>query len=395
MNRLLAVAVMTLGCGKAPPDPPKAGSGSGSAAPVTKAGSGSGSATAAATKKREHKKETPPTTEQKAELKARMKTGWAAQKDKEWAKAVTEFEAALVAVPGEPRALAELGWSAMNAGDFKKARTADEQAIAVAVDKKVKAAGYFNLGTVQEKTGDKDGALKSYVASLALRPNKTVMAAVGKLGTDPAAGNAKPLCAAGAPPCDCLKANFATPDMNSDIAKCTSEPASIAGFKIWKLDSDDTWSATYTYLFDDAGRYVADLETDRDHRGGLERIKVEKLEVKPIGDHKVLWIETSVEDSTQSVTDDGYKEEGLTGRQITICVVGDAKAPTRCPLVAVPARAVYDTSFDEENGKPKSQHSTETVLDVALGTDGVVTIKLTSGPSDEQLDALVGPHKLW
>src|SRR4051812_44219542 len=60
----------------------------------------------------------PPTKDQLAEFKNRMKQGWALQKDKKWGEAVAQFESALEILPGDQRALAELGWSAMNAGDF-------------------------------------------------------------------------------------------------------------------------------------------------------------------------------------------------------------------------------------------------------------------------------------
>src|SRR4051812_43399336 len=78
----------------------------------------------------------PPTRDQLAEYKKHLKAGWALQKAKQWAQAVIEFEAAAKVLDGDQRALAELGWSAMNAGDFVKARKADEQAVQVSVDKK-------------------------------------------------------------------------------------------------------------------------------------------------------------------------------------------------------------------------------------------------------------------
>src|SRR2546423_725848 len=99
----------------------------------------------------------PPSVEQRAAYKQHMKAGWKAQKDEKWADAVPEFESAAKAIDGDQRALSELGFSAMNAGDFPKARKADLEAVRVAVDPKVKAASLYNLGVVQEKSGDKDG----------------------------------------------------------------------------------------------------------------------------------------------------------------------------------------------------------------------------------------------
>ncbi len=397
MKLLLAVAVLTVGCGKAPAnDPAKTGSGSGSAvAPKVVEAPKAGSGSAAPSKKRTHK-HAPATAEQKAEFKKHLKAGWTAQKAKKWAESVPEFEAALVAIPSDPRALTELGWSAMNAGDFKKAREADEQAIAIAVDKKVKAAGLYNLGTVQEKTGDKDGALKSYVASLALRPNKTVMEAVGKLGKDPAVAVTE-VCKPDQKPCDCMKQDAFMGKMTSDVAKCTEGPPPAPGFHVWKQEDDDRTHTEFDYLFDDAGRYIADLGLEDEQRRAMQTTTVDRIEVKKLGTHQVLWIETSIDNSSESTgDDDDVTTEILTGHEVTICVVGEAKQPTRCPLVGIPKqRKLESETLGPDDKVAKKSSSTETLLDVALGADGVVTIKLTSGPSDEQIDALVGPHKLW
>src|SRR5262249_61786183 len=109
----------------------------GSAAPVAVA---KADAAVAAPKKAAEPKATPA---QLAEAHGHMKAGWAAQKAKKWSDAVTEFEAALKIVDGDARALGELGWSAMNAGDLAKARTSGEAPVRAAVDPKVKAAGLF------------------------------------------------------------------------------------------------------------------------------------------------------------------------------------------------------------------------------------------------------------
>jgi hypothetical protein len=35
------------------------------------------------------------------------------------------------------------------------------------------------------------------------------------------------------------------------------------------------------------------------------------------------------------------------------------------------------------------------VLDLAIANDGTATVKLKQGPSDDEINALIGPHKLW
>src|SRR5512143_2556800 len=119
------------------------GSDAGASAIGTAAGS------AAASVKQAPRK--PPTKAQLAEYKKRMKAGWALQKQKKWSEAVPEFEAALKAIDSDERATTELGWSAMNAGDYTKARKADLVAVNIAIDPKVKASALFNLGSVLEK----------------------------------------------------------------------------------------------------------------------------------------------------------------------------------------------------------------------------------------------------
>lgn len=65
---------------------------------------------------------------------------WALQKKQEWAEAAVEFDAALAVVEADQRALTDLGFSAMNGGDFKKVRRADEHAVQVESDRKVAVA---------------------------------------------------------------------------------------------------------------------------------------------------------------------------------------------------------------------------------------------------------------
>ncbi len=355
-------------------------------------------ASAAVADPRPHKAPPPPTAKAKTEFKQHMKRGWAAQKTKQWAAAVPEFEAALVAVPADARALGELGFSAMNAGDFKKARIADEEAVAVAIDKKVKAAALYNLGTVLEKSGDKDGAVRAYLASVALRPNKTVGDAIVRLGQNPKAPAevAGLACKPNQKPCACLKENAFTPHFDAADATCEEKtPAPLAGLHLWELRG----RGSYAYLFDDAGRYVADAELDIDRMQGVEATFIDKVEKKSVGKHDVWWIWRNVENtqnSMSSTNDDDTRSEFEHAKLLTLCVAGDAKTPPRCPLVDVPVSRSVDVDVLAGNGKVTAKPApAPTVLDVTVGTDGVATIKLKSGPSDDEVDALVGPHKLW
>jgi len=284
----------------------------------------------------------------------------------------------------------------MNAGDFPKARKADEQAIRVAVDKKVKAAALYNLGQVQEKSGDNPGALKSYIASFALRPNKTVEQAVTKLGATPQAE--QPFCAKGQKLCDCPIADAAGEVEPEDQVKC--EPSGkppVASFKIYHVENPTPYGWSYDYLVDEHDQRVAVIGGVAEHGRHTEETALDKAEVKTIAGYQVLWIETTQTDNATwygKHDGEGMDIEELSTTSVTICVVGDDKTPTRCPLRAIPKHALHN--FEENVGHPdKKVDRTEATLDIALGSDGTVTIKLVKGASDEQIDALVGPHKLW
>src|SRR5213075_27832 len=111
MWRLVACALVLIACGNtsdpAPKEDPKAvPTGSAAVAPAP-----AGSAVVTPSAKPE--KPAPPklTKQQVVDVRKHKKAGWAAQHEKRWADAVTEFEAALKISDGDPRLLTELGWS--------------------------------------------------------------------------------------------------------------------------------------------------------------------------------------------------------------------------------------------------------------------------------------------
>ncbi len=353
--------------------------------PVAKTGSGSGSGSAG------HAKPPPPTKEQRAEFRKRMKAGWALQKDSKWAEAVPEFEAALVAMPGDQRALTELGFSAMNAGDFVKARKADQEAILVAVDKKVEAAGLYNLGLVLQKSGDTDGARKSFTQSLALRANKTVEQALASLGAAP--GEQAARCDP-AKPCPCALDVAFGELLHDDSPVC--EPSKVAspvpGFKVIHVGQNfHGWDAEV--LFDEHGQPIDVIGGGVFYGRHDEDIMVEKAEIKTTAGHRVLWLQTT-DDERTTLTDDSDDDamgfDTYSTTLVTLCLVGDAKTPTTCPLSDVP----IVERFDHEPPKGKTE-STETTADLAIADDGTATVKLIKGASDPRLDRVLGPTKLW
>jgi tetratricopeptide (TPR) repeat protein len=117
---------------------------------------------------------------------AHLRAGRKRSQEARWGEAVSEFEAALAALPMNGRALSELGWAAFQAGDYDKAREANASAIRVASGRAVKAASLYNLGRVAEATGKHDEAARHYAESLRLRPNDTVARRLNALAHDEA-----------------------------------------------------------------------------------------------------------------------------------------------------------------------------------------------------------------
>lgn len=327
-----------------------------------------------------------PSKEQLAAYRQHMKAGWALQKQQKWAESVPEFEAAVKAIDGDQRALSELGWSAMNVGDLVKAKKADDEAVKVAFDPKVKASALFNLGSVYAKTGETERARAAYTLSLALRANKTVEAELVKLGKQPEAE--KPLCALTDDPCTCLrKAAFDEVDP-ADPPAC--EPVElklpVPAFKAYALHQGP-W--TYTYILDEHQDLVGSM-TLLDRMRVSETPTLEKAELQKIGGHQILWLQIRDQaDQEEPRDDDSIDTSTDVTVAVTLCVVGDATTPTRCPLRDVPLEHTHSSNMAVDRG----ESATKTGL--AIAADGTATVKLLSGPSDERLNRLIGPHKLF
>jgi tetratricopeptide (TPR) repeat protein len=88
--------------------------------------------------------------------------------------AVAAFQEALAARPDDARALSELSWAALGAGDLGLAARSAQRSIDLATEPRVQAASLYNLGRIREEQGDPAAALEAYRRSLALRPNRTV-----------------------------------------------------------------------------------------------------------------------------------------------------------------------------------------------------------------------------
>ncbi len=101
--------------------------------------------------------------------------------DHKWTEALTEYELALEAKPGDATALGEIGAAAFYAGKPARARQASELAIeAAGTDKRLRAAALYNLGRAIEKASP-NAAASLYAASNAESPRARVKARIATI----------------------------------------------------------------------------------------------------------------------------------------------------------------------------------------------------------------------
>ncbi|HET7505152.1 MAG TPA: tetratricopeptide repeat protein [Kofleriaceae bacterium] len=342
----------------------------------------------------------PPPKDQVLAVRAHLKAAWSAQKAKRWADAVTELEAALKISPGNPRLLSELGWSAMNAGDYVKAKKADEESVRLARDNKIKAAGLYNLGMVQLKLNDQPGARASFAASLALRPNKIVAGELARLGgaASPTAA-AEDACPAGKPACYCAVAADTSSPSDEDLAGCHESTTTKSPVPGWKVYTIRTGHGTAEQLLDEHNQYVTTIDVDDSRMRHTITTELTKAEIKTIAGHRVVWLEVEDNDLAQWMDDNEVIDDSSELTRVTICTIGDAKTPTRCPVRDAPRATEHasdhSTMLDDGSLKPGKRESTETTLDIAISADGTVTVKLVKGSASEVPAGVLGPHKLW
>ncbi|HEY5947569.1 MAG TPA: tetratricopeptide repeat protein [Kofleriaceae bacterium] len=397
MRKLVGCAVvLAVACNSDPKQTPKPAP----VAPAPVAASGSAAATASGSAAVAAKPARPALTKQQLlDVRKHMKAGWAAQKAKRWSDAVVSFEAALKIADGDPRLLTELGWSAMNAGDYAKAKRADEQSVHAATDNKIKAAGLYNLGLVQLKLNDAASARASFATSLELRPNKTVEAALAKLGA-PTANEDLDACPVGKSACYCaVSAEISSPE-DEDLAGCHESTVTKSPVPGWKVYTIDTGHGTAEELLDEHNQVITQLGADDSRLNHVGSITLDKAEIKTVGGHRVVRIEVTDSVMTQTMDDETVTDESADQTTVTICTIGDTKTPSHCAIRDAPMSTVNSTNryvmLDDGTIKDRGkQERTETTLDIAIADDGTVTVKLVKGSADVVPPSVLGPHKLW
>jgi hypothetical protein len=357
------------------------------------------------------------TRQQRRAYRKGLFRGRALAAEQRWGEAASAFEGALAAIPGDPRALSELSWAAVQAGDFAKARVAAADSVRLAREPRVRAASFYNAGRAAEGLGDPAAALRFYAMSLASRQSAVVAERLQALGRQ--RGEApRP----DEPPCReprvldelCLCLRKATAEMAAGAdptfrPTCQTEKvATPADVKVLRVELSSNEANTYVALQGPGGwGVVGDLGYL--YRGGiagvLNEMEVKKVEERRVGPARVLWIET--EESHRDL-DLGIDEvDHGSSRTVTLCAV---TAPGRTAPVCLRGIALKSTRTRERLGEMKDDEIDEDArrlmtpglpitsareLAVTLSEDGTVSVTLVKGVADEETKKLLGPRKLW
>lgn len=409
MNRAALLASITLallaGCGKKA-EPPAAGSGtgSGSSPPATTADAAVAAPDAAAAARPTKQAPTAIPKEVRAEYKKRLAAGRKASKAARWPEAITELEAALTAIPGDDRALAELSWAALSSGDAEKARKSARQAVLVTTDPKLKAAALYNLGRAEEPT-DAAKAAALYKESIALRPNKIVEQRLADLaGKVTFTPDPLPCTTPGpeAAVCKCL--NDTVTDLEPDVRACDLSPTGLPDFKTatYKLTDLGEEQVALVARSSQGWSVVALLEYvyNPGAFGIFEEWKLESATDEQVGGHSLARFVVQKERQDSDMGIDEVENESTTTLVVCVRDMG-GEAPT-CPLdVQTDYQYVRDRLGIAEEGDlaDMGEYQTKglpikarTTLDVTIDPSGVAKIRAERGRVDP---ANLGDRKLW
>jgi tetratricopeptide (TPR) repeat protein len=402
----LIIPLALVACGKKS-SPPAASSGSSVTAPAPTPAAGSAAAPTptptpapAANPAAAKGKPAPLTKEARAEYRKRLQAGRTLAKAAKWPEAIAELEAALVAIPGDDRALSELSFAAMSSGDAAKARTAGRQAVLVATDPKIKAAALYNLGRVEEVAAPAKAAAL-YKESLALRPNKIVQQRLADLATRGADVAAPLPCAtpmAEAALCGCLQATVV--DDLEGRGRCEVAPTAVDGFKTITYDTSATGEATVVVVAQVGDRWAVVAPLANIYNPGAfginEEWTLDKVTEETLGGHAVVRFESSKHRSDTDMGVDEFESEDT--KQLLVCVRDAKGGAPRCPVDVVTdykyerdrLGMAEDGDLDElTKGLPIKRQST---VAVTLTAEGVAQVRVTQGRPD---GAPVGDLKLW
>lgn len=353
--------------------------------------------------------------EKRREYLARLRAGRSHARGKRWGEAVTEFEAALAAVPMDDRALSELGWAAFQAGDHEKAEKANADSVRVSSQPDLKAASLYNLGRVAEARDDKERAAALYADSLVLRFNKAVVKRLVALGKPAPKADARSVSGAALPctapvegpdlVCDCLKK---LEPFEEDFAiECTI--GSVGDADDLRMASVTVGLGSHEFFLaqkgDEGWRVIGELGDL--YEGGVagvfnEREEV-KVEEKTIGGARILWYEwREIGHDSDMGIDEEDSHEHVT---VALAVLGGAKEEPgvrmHIPLVRVYDRDRMGLAEERDMADMKDLQTPglpihrEARLKVDIGEDGMVKVVLVRGKADDDIKAFLGTRRLF
>jgi tetratricopeptide (TPR) repeat protein len=302
--------------------------------------------------------------------------------------AVRAFEAAVMARPSDAVALSELGWAQFVAKDYKHAEETTLKAIMRAgSNNKLKSAGWYNMGRIQEARGNKDAAADAYRSAIKVQPSAASKTRLDKLTgassapddpldvenmEGPASSEAK-LCASWkaaqtsplTPECACDASSFKVSAPYLDGRICTTRLGQDVVYRLLLRTSAGWFWKELASSTELSGRF-----------GTHSNFEVRSAEVRDIvpGGSPELMAHFALKETTGTDSGLSIDEED---RAVVCGLVGTTPACTRPVL-----------EMKKSEGKPKAK------LAVKATADGKLEVKLVSGsvPSEEK-DSL-GAHAL-
>lgn len=339
---------------------------------------------------------------------------------KDWPGAIKAFESALASSPDEPRALADLAWSAIQTNDLDRAEAANKRALTHAKEPKLRASVLYNIGRVAEARDNKEAAKKAYGESLTLRDNAEVKKRFEALGGAGAVPAAQPRSSA---PCRELVRNIEslcaclqkTDLMIPEGVKFVCEPVSPApalghpDLFVLRYGAEMMGERVHFLAAREGGSVRALAEIGRDYEPGAfgvhNEAKVVGGEKRAVAGHTVVVVRSEQSNNDSNMA--GLELCTYSAKLETVCALADGKA-TQCSL-AIPVEVEdgcgpgvepAESEMDDDTRKTiaeikKNQTKSSAKTRWSLSDDGKLVVTLTEGKRDLIDPAVFQPRALW
>lgn len=329
--------------------------------------------------------------------------------EKKWADAAAKFQEAVAARPNDPRALAELGYAQHHAGEDDKARATNKLALAAASDANLRAMILFNEGLVDEKLGDKAAARAHYQASYKLRANDIVKKRLEGVGgtVGPCDGVFATMEAMRACLFEKAKDDLGmVPEAGAPLGfmRKVEHPSLMLHVFKWGAGAElDGLGGHPQFLVSKVPkgfRKVADLGSDYEPGafGVHNEARFTGFADETFGNHKVVKVSWEQADADSNMA--GLQLYTYLTRNVTLCVLGDDKRETVCP-VTVPVEEVDELSYMDgltgedkdavdELAKTEPPYKKVMTATYVIGNDGKVVVTETAGQRKDLAPLLKG-----